>query len=118
MSGLSFREGSFQQPVLVKSEPGYLALAPGPASSSSKAGPSYLALAPPTTSQQPAILLYTTVAPHLQPTYNVTISSSSPVKKDTTRYPTSSVIVQPIQRKAAAVSKTEGSEVSAGERAR
>ena len=115
MSSLSFREGSFQQPVLVKSEcgePGYLALAaPGPASSSSNTGPSYLALAPPTTSQQ-AILLYTTVAPHLQPTYNVTISSTSSVKKDTGRYPTSSVIVQPqsVQRKVPVTTENQEAE--------
>ena len=112
MSSLSFRDGSFQQPLMVKSEcgePSYLALAPGPASSTSNTGPSYLALAPPSTSHQPAILLYTTVAPHLQPTYNVTISTTSSVKKDTNRYPTSSVIVQPVQRKAA-VSKTEAEE--------
>jgi len=113
MSSLSFRDGSFQQPLMVKSECGessFLALAPGPAPTTSSSGPSYLALAPPSTSHQAAILLYTTPpAPHLQPTYNVTISSSPSVKKDTNRYPTSSVIVQPVQRKAA-VSQTEAEE--------
>ena len=108
MSSLSFRDGSFQPPLMVKSEcgePSYLALAP--ASTSSSSGPSYLALAPATSSQQqPAILLYSTVAQHHQPTYNVTISSTSTVKEQTNRYPTSSVIVQPVQRPAA-VRKTE-----------
>ena len=108
MSSLSFRDGSFQPPLMVKSEcgePSYLALAP--ASTSTSSGPSYLALAPATSSQQqPAILLYSTVAQHHQPTYNVTISSTSTVKEQTNRYPTSSVIVQPVQRPAA-VRKTE-----------
>ena len=108
MSSLSFRDGSFQPPLMVKSEcgePSYLALAP--ASTSTSSGPSYLALAPATSSQQqPAILLYSTVAQHHQPTYNVTISSTSTVKEQTNRYPTSSVIVQPVQR-TAAVRKTE-----------
>ena len=50
MSSLSFRDGSFQQPLMVKSECGessFLALAPGPAPTTSSSGPSYLALAPP-----------------------------------------------------------------------
>ena len=121
MSSLSFRDGSFQPPLMVKSEcgePSYLALAPAPASTSSSSGPSYLALAPATSSeQQPAILLYSTVAPHQQPTYNVTISSTSSVKKQTNRYPTSSVIVQPVQRQPA-VRKPEEEGGSADPRGR